>query len=53
MEVGHLLAELRTGRFTGRPFEIVTVAESDEPIRTVGGGEPAAFAVLMQEQAAS
>jgi putative intracellular protease/amidase len=37
MEVGHLLAELHTGRFTGRPFEIVAVAESSEPIRTMGG----------------
>jgi putative intracellular protease/amidase len=36
-EIGHLLAELRTGRFTGTPFEIVTVAESREPITTMGG----------------
>jgi putative intracellular protease/amidase len=36
-EVGHLLAELRTGRFTGERFEIVTVAESLEPITTMGG----------------
>ena len=36
-EVGHLLAELRTGRFTGTPFEVVTVAESREPITTMGG----------------
>jgi putative intracellular protease/amidase len=36
-ETGHLLAELRTGRFTGTPFEIVTVAESSEPITTMGG----------------
>lgn len=36
-EVGHLLAELRTGRFTGRPFAIVTVAEKPEPITTMGG----------------
>jgi putative intracellular protease/amidase len=36
-EVGHLLVELRTGRFTGRPWEIVTVAESREPITTMGG----------------
>ena len=36
-ETGHLLAELRTGRFTGTPFEIVTVAESAEPITTMGG----------------
>jgi putative intracellular protease/amidase len=36
-EVGHLLAELRTGRFTGTRFEIVTVAESQEPVTTMGG----------------
>jgi putative intracellular protease/amidase len=36
-EVGHLLAELRTGRFTGERFDIVTVAESLEPITTMGG----------------
>jgi putative intracellular protease/amidase len=36
-EVGHLLAELRTGRFTGTPFDVVTVAESGKPITTMGG----------------
>jgi len=36
-EVGHLLAELRTGRFTGTPFEVVTVAETTDPIITMGG----------------
>ena len=36
-EVGHLLAELRTGRFTGTSWNIVTVAESREPITTMGG----------------
>jgi putative intracellular protease/amidase len=36
-EVGHLLAELRTGRFTGERFDVVTVAESPEPITTMGG----------------
>ena len=36
-EAGHLLAELRTGRFTGVPFDVVTVAESLEPITTLGG----------------
>jgi putative intracellular protease/amidase len=36
-EVGHLLAELRTGRFTGTSFEVVTVAEAPEPITTMGG----------------
>ena len=37
MEVGHLLAELRTGRFTGTPFEVVTAAEASEPVTTMGG----------------
>jgi putative intracellular protease/amidase len=36
-EVGHLLVELRTGRFTGRGFDVVTVAESLDPITTMGG----------------
>jgi putative intracellular protease/amidase len=36
-EVGHLLAELRSGRFTGIRFDIVAVAESREPITTMGG----------------
>jgi putative intracellular protease/amidase len=36
-EVGHLLAELHTGRFTGMPFDVVTVAEEREPITTMGG----------------
>jgi len=36
-EVGYLLVELRTGRFTGTPWDIVTVAESTEPITTMGG----------------
>ena len=36
-ELGHLLAELRTGRFTGTPFEVVTVAETTDPIITMGG----------------
>jgi putative intracellular protease/amidase len=36
-EVGHLLAELRSGRFTGVQFDIVSVAESREPITTMGG----------------
>lgn len=36
-EVGHLLAELRTGRFTGTSFDVVTVAESGEPVTTMGG----------------
>jgi putative intracellular protease/amidase len=37
MEVGHLLAELRTGRFTGTPFDVVTVAAAREPVTTMGG----------------
>lgn len=36
-EVGHLLVELRTGRFTGTPWDVVTVAESREPVTTMGG----------------
>jgi putative intracellular protease/amidase len=36
-EIGHLLAELRTGRFTGTPYHVVTVAESRQPIVTMGG----------------
>ncbi|HET6758448.1 MAG TPA: DJ-1/PfpI family protein, partial [Propionibacteriaceae bacterium] len=35
--IGYLLVELRTGRFTDMPWNIVTVAESDEPITTMGG----------------
>lgn len=36
-EASHLLVELRTGRYTGSPWNIVTVAESTEPITTMGG----------------
>lgn len=36
-EVGYLLVELHTGRFTDAPFDVVTVAESREPITTMGG----------------
>jgi putative intracellular protease/amidase len=36
-EVGHLLVELHTGRFTGTPFDVVTVGEDREPITTMGG----------------
>jgi putative intracellular protease/amidase len=36
-EAGYLLAELRTGRFTGTEFDVITVAESREPITTMGG----------------
>jgi putative intracellular protease/amidase len=36
-EVGHLLVELHTGRFTGTSFEVVTVAELPQPVTTMGG----------------
>ena len=36
-EIGHLLVELRTGRFTGTAWDVVTVAESRDPVRTMGG----------------
>ena len=36
-EVGLLLVDLRTGRFTGQPFDIVAIAESREPVTTMGG----------------
>lgn len=36
-EIGHLLVELRSGRFTGKRFEVVTVAESGKPIMTMAG----------------
>jgi putative intracellular protease/amidase len=36
-EPGHLLADLRTGRFTGTEFVIVAVAETMEPVTTMGG----------------
>jgi len=36
-EVGHLLVELRTGRFTGAPWNVVTVAKSSVPVTTMGG----------------
>ncbi len=36
-EAGHLLAELRSGRFTGTPYDVVTVAESTGPVTTMGG----------------
>jgi putative intracellular protease/amidase len=37
MEVGHLLAELHTGRFTGTGFSLVAVAESPQPVTSMGG----------------
>jgi putative intracellular protease/amidase len=36
-EVGHLLVELHTGRFTGTSFDVVSVAEANKPISTMGG----------------
>jgi putative intracellular protease/amidase len=45
-EVGHLMAELHTGRFTGTRFDVVTVAESREPITTMGGVRIAPDALL-------
>lgn len=36
-EPGYLLAELRTGRFTRTPFEVSSVAESLDPVTTMGG----------------
>jgi putative intracellular protease/amidase len=36
-EVGHLLSELHSGRFTGAPFVVATVAEANDPITTLGG----------------
>jgi putative intracellular protease/amidase len=36
-EVGHLLVELHTGRFTGTSFDVVAVAEANKPMNTMGG----------------
>ena len=36
-EIGYLTVELRTGRFTGAPWSVVTVGESLEPVVTMGG----------------
>ena len=36
-EVGHLLVELRTGRFTGEPWRTVTVGATAAPVTTMGG----------------
>jgi len=36
-EIGYLLVELRTGRFTGTQWNVVTVAETLEPVTTMGG----------------
>jgi putative intracellular protease/amidase len=36
-EVGHLLAELHSGRFTGESLQVISVAETLDPITTMGG----------------
>lgn len=36
-EVGLLLVDLRTGRFTGEPFDVVAIGEARNPITTMGG----------------
>src|SRR5262245_58246633 len=36
-EIGHLLVELHTGRFTGTRFDVIAVAEANKPITTMGG----------------
>jgi putative intracellular protease/amidase len=45
-EIGHLLVELHTGRFTRTRLEVVTVSESPESIRTMGGLRMAPDALL-------
>jgi putative intracellular protease/amidase len=52
-EVGHLIAELHTGRFTGTEFDLVTVAESHEPITTMGGVRILPDALLAELEPAS
>jgi putative intracellular protease/amidase len=36
-EVGHLVVELNTGRFTATSFELVTVGQSPDPVTSMGG----------------
>ena len=36
-EVGLLLVDLRTGRFTGERYDVVAVAEARDPVTTMGG----------------
>lgn len=36
-EPGHLLTELKTGRFTGEPWEVIAVALATDPVPTMGG----------------
>ncbi len=47
-EVGLLLVDLRTGRFTGEPFDVVAVAEAHDPITTMGGVRMVPDAVLAE-----
>jgi putative intracellular protease/amidase len=47
-EAGHLLVELRTGRFTGVRFAVVGVAESGEPITSMGGVRMVPDAVIAE-----
>src|SRR5262249_22992768 len=48
MEAGHLLAELHTGRFTGIGFGLVAVAESREPVMSMGGVRTVPDALLAE-----
>ena len=36
-EIGYLLVELRTGRFTGAAWQVVTVAEMADPVAAICG----------------
>ncbi len=36
-EPGHLVTELHTGRFTGEPWKVVSVAATPDAVRTMGG----------------
>ncbi len=36
-EPGYLLTELNTGRFTGEPWKVVSVAATNSPVPTMGG----------------
>lgn len=36
-EPGYLLVELNTGRFTGEPWKVLSVAATTEPVPTMGG----------------
>ena len=47
-EVGLLLVDLRTGRFTGEPFDIIAIAAARDPITTMGGVRMLPDAVLAE-----